>query len=65
MRVARIRTVRQAEIEERREALRDRRWARRQSMIGMAGRWALAGFVALSIDFHATPNLLLKVVALL
>jgi hypothetical protein len=38
----------EAELEQLREAIRDRRWRRHQSMFGHAWRWAALGLLAVS-----------------
>jgi hypothetical protein len=54
-----------AELEEARENLRDRRWARRRSMIGVAGRWIAFGGVLMGFELHFGPVLLIRATSLI
>jgi hypothetical protein len=63
MRVSRICTEEDAVIEGRRETLRDRRWARRRSMINVVSRWIVFLLAAGNLD--AIRRFLGQVLALL
>ena len=53
MRVSKICTDEEIALEHQRELLRDRRWARRGRMIGLAGRWLAILVLALRTDLHS------------
>lgn len=63
MRVSKICTPERIEFERQREYLRDRRWARRRSMIGVGGRWMFLMALALRIDLGSVGHTLGRLVA--
>lgn len=65
MRVSKICTQEQIAFERQRECLRDWRWARRRSMIGVGGRWLVVIAIAVGIDFQSVVDTLERLFAFL
>ena len=65
MRISKINSEQEAELEERRESLRDRRWVRHRSMIGTACRWTTVLVVALGINQSWANEIAKRVIGLL